>query len=96
MDFELLLKQFQATGDWLGTVYAVLYITFGILFIPLIWLLLMIPIYIKTRSVIVVAVLTLLFTSLVIAVLPAELHQIAYVMIVVSIATVLARVFMRW
>ena len=95
MDWELLLKQLQS-GDWLGTSLAVWLSVFGMFFIPLMWFMLMIPIYIKTRSVIVVSVLTLLFASMIITALPVEFHKIAYILIVVSISTVFARVFIRW
>jgi len=95
MDFELLIKQLQS-GEWLSTSLAVWLSVFGMFFIPLIWLMLMIPIYIKTRSVVVVSVLTLLFASTIIVALPVEFHKIAYVLLVISLGTVLARVFIRW
>jgi len=95
MDWELLIKQLQS-GEWLSTSLAVWLSVFGMLFIPIVWLLLMIPIFIKTRSVVVVSILTLLFSTFIITSLPVEFHKIAYVLIVLSISTVLARVFIRW
>ena len=95
MDFELLLQQ-VLRGEWFSSALAVWMTVWGVLFIPVAWLMLMIPVYIKTRSSIVVSVLTLIFASTVIAATPPELHGVAYAMIVVSIASLLARLIIRW
>jgi len=95
MDFDLLVQLLQR-GAVLEAIAGVWLSPLGALMIPLIWFALMVPVYVKTRSVFVVSALTMLFSALVMTMMPPDFHRVAYVLIALAFAAVLTRVFVRW
>jgi hypothetical protein len=91
-----MLMQVLQQGRILEAVMGVWLSSMGTIAVPLTWFLFMIPVYIKTRSVFVVAALTLLFSGFIMAMLPVEFHKVAYVMIALTFGAVLAKLFIRW
>jgi len=95
VDFEMLMQVLQQ-GRILEAVMGVWLSSMGMIAIPMMWFLFMIPVYVKTRSVFIVAALTLLFSGFIMAMLPIEFHKVAYVLIALAFGAVLAKLFIRW
>ena len=95
MDFELLFQQIVTGEIWRAAV-GVWFSALGNLAIPVLWFTLMIPLYIKTRSIITVCALTLAFSSAVIAFLPSQFHGPIYVMMALAVGGIIARLLIRW
>ena len=64
-------------------------------FIVFLYIILLAPVYFKTKSIVPPAVLSMLLSSIFLALLPPQAHMIVYMMIVFAVAAVLYRLFTR-
>lgn len=90
-----LLQQYLAVGDFLGFLQAVFTSSMGVLFYGLIILFATLPLYLRTQSLTFVAILAIILSTLMYAMIPIAGQRILGLVLVLTVGGVITYLFTR-